>query len=286
MWPRPGWKQVSKQKLRDAASHDSTALVAQHEPGGQPGDEAHASGGRGARNASVGRGRGNHRAASSLQGRLAQRHGSEVRRDRRPRDGPDRSHGTAARGGPANGRTTRSAITPCASATIRASTRSSSACSAKRSRLTVRATNRDCYAQAPWPPPSSWPAKPRLVWHERRAGVVTLEQAASLHFRLFKRQLTSWQLVADECMAKCEEGYLCDVCGGDVEAITDSDLYLRYVVGLARSRNAAHHPRASHPLQSSAGPVHRRSTIFRRSSSMVHSTSAGSIRLTFVSENR
>ena len=34
-------------------------------------------------------------------------------------------------------------------------------------------------------------------------------------------------------MAKCEEGYLCDVCGGDVEAITDSDLYLRYVIGLA-----------------------------------------------------
>lgn len=32
-------------------------------------------------------------------------------------------------------------------------------------------------------------------------------------------------------MAKCEEGYLCDVCGGDVEAITDSDLYLRYVIG-------------------------------------------------------
>ncbi len=33
-------------------------------------------------------------------------------------------------------------------------------------------------------------------------------------------------------MAKCEEGYLCDVCGGDVEEITDSDLYLRYVIGL------------------------------------------------------
>ena len=32
-------------------------------------------------------------------------------------------------------------------------------------------------------------------------------------------------------MAKCEEGYLCDVCGGDVEAITDSDLYLRFVIG-------------------------------------------------------
>ena len=32
-------------------------------------------------------------------------------------------------------------------------------------------------------------------------------------------------------MAKCEEGYLCDVCSGDVEEITDSDLYLRYVIG-------------------------------------------------------
>jgi hypothetical protein len=32
-------------------------------------------------------------------------------------------------------------------------------------------------------------------------------------------------------VAKCEEGYLCDVCGGDVENIWDSDLYLRYVVG-------------------------------------------------------
>ena len=33
-------------------------------------------------------------------------------------------------------------------------------------------------------------------------------------------------------MAKCEEGYLCDVCGGDVEEIVESDLYLRYVIGL------------------------------------------------------
>ena len=41
-------------------------------------------------------------------------------------------------------------------------------------------------------------------------------------------------------MAKCEEGYLCDVCGGDVEEITDSDLYLRYVVGLADPEVVAH----------------------------------------------
>lgn len=32
-------------------------------------------------------------------------------------------------------------------------------------------------------------------------------------------------------MAKCDEGYLCAVCGGDVAEITDSDLYLRYVLG-------------------------------------------------------
>jgi hypothetical protein len=33
-------------------------------------------------------------------------------------------------------------------------------------------------------------------------------------------------------MAKCEEGYLCEVCGRDVEGLADSDLYLRYVIGL------------------------------------------------------
>lgn len=33
-------------------------------------------------------------------------------------------------------------------------------------------------------------------------------------------------------MAKCEEGYLCDVCSGDVEGLADSDLYLRYVIGM------------------------------------------------------
>jgi len=33
-------------------------------------------------------------------------------------------------------------------------------------------------------------------------------------------------------MAKCDEGYLCGVCGGDVENVTDSDLYLRFVIGL------------------------------------------------------
>jgi hypothetical protein len=35
----------------------------------------------------------------------------------------------------------------------------------------------------------------------------------------------------EKSMVACEQGYLCDVCGADVEAITESDLYLRYVLG-------------------------------------------------------
>jgi hypothetical protein len=32
-------------------------------------------------------------------------------------------------------------------------------------------------------------------------------------------------------MSRCEQGYLCDVCGGEVAEMVDSDLYLRYVLG-------------------------------------------------------
>ena len=32
-------------------------------------------------------------------------------------------------------------------------------------------------------------------------------------------------------MAACDQGYICEVCGKDVEAIIESDLYLRYVLG-------------------------------------------------------
>jgi hypothetical protein len=50
-------------------------------------------------------------------------------------------------------------------------------------------------------------------------------------------------------MAGCEQGYLCDVCGEDVEAITESDLYLRYVVGdvdpLSLSRQRERHIRCN-----------------------------------------
>jgi hypothetical protein len=30
---------------------------------------------------------------------------------------------------------------------------------------------------------------------------------------------------------RCEQGYLCEVCGQEVEGIAESDLYLRYVIG-------------------------------------------------------
>jgi len=33
-------------------------------------------------------------------------------------------------------------------------------------------------------------------------------------------------------MAKCDEGYICDICGQDVAELTDSDLYLRYIIGV------------------------------------------------------
>ena len=32
-------------------------------------------------------------------------------------------------------------------------------------------------------------------------------------------------------MAKCDEGYLCEVCHDEVEGILQSDLYLRFVIG-------------------------------------------------------
>lgn len=37
-------------------------------------------------------------------------------------------------------------------------------------------------------------------------------------------------------MAKCDLGYLCEVCGLEVEDITISDLYLRFVLGEVEAR--------------------------------------------------
>ncbi len=37
-------------------------------------------------------------------------------------------------------------------------------------------------------------------------------------------------------MAKCDLGYMCEVCGDEVEDITGSDLYLRFVIGEIEAR--------------------------------------------------
>lgn len=43
-------------------------------------------------------------------------------------------------------------------------------------------------------------------------------------------------------MARCEQGYLCEVCGDEVAEITDSDLYLRFVIGEIDARSLLSSP--------------------------------------------
>ena len=58
-------------------------------------------------------------------------------------------------------------------------------------------------------------------------------------------------------MAKCDEGYLCCVCGADVEKITDSDLYLRFVIGLLDPELLHAQPEKTHSLQPNFSAIHR-----------------------------
>jgi hypothetical protein len=37
-------------------------------------------------------------------------------------------------------------------------------------------------------------------------------------------------------MAQCDQGYLCEVCGDEVEFVEGSDLYLRYILGEVDAR--------------------------------------------------
>lgn len=37
-------------------------------------------------------------------------------------------------------------------------------------------------------------------------------------------------------MARCDQGYICDVCGDEVDDMADSDLYLSYIIGLVEPR--------------------------------------------------
>lgn len=54
-------------------------------------------------------------------------------------------------------------------------------------------------------------------------------------------------------MAKCDQGYLCEVCGEEVKDITQSDLYLRFILGEIEARqlmNAPERHLACNPTQS------------------------------------
>ncbi|MCR9197452.1 MAG: hypothetical protein NXI04_02300 [Planctomycetaceae bacterium] len=42
--------------------------------------------------------------------------------------------------------------------------------------------------------------------------------------------------LCERVMAKCDQGYLCDVCGEEVDNISESDLYLRFVTGQITSQ--------------------------------------------------
>lgn len=43
-------------------------------------------------------------------------------------------------------------------------------------------------------------------------------------------------------MARCDQGYLCEVCGQEVEEIIESDLYLAYVLGEVRAEELPNRP--------------------------------------------
>lgn len=43
-------------------------------------------------------------------------------------------------------------------------------------------------------------------------------------------------------MARCDQGYICDVCGDEVDEIVDSDLYLGFIVGEIPPEELLAHP--------------------------------------------
>jgi hypothetical protein len=74
-------------------------------------------------------------------------------------------------------------------------------------------------------------------------------------------------------MARCEQGYLCDVCGAEVAEIVDSDLYLRYVLGevrldqlhLSRERHIRCNPATAQFIVDPAFPPQRCDGAFDKS---------------------
>lgn len=43
-------------------------------------------------------------------------------------------------------------------------------------------------------------------------------------------------------MARCDQGYLCEVCGDEVEQLAESSLYLQYILGWITAEALTQHP--------------------------------------------
>ncbi len=86
--------------------------------------------------------------------------------------------------------------------------------------LSHRALNRDGFALGRSTLPSTLPASRR---GSTRWPTCSVERVPARGRVSSGRRLTA--------MALCDEGYRCEVCGQDVEDLTQSDLYLRYVLG-------------------------------------------------------
>jgi hypothetical protein len=67
------------------------------------------------------------------------------------------------------------------------------------------------------------PWRASILCGDQRSIHLILDGLDHRHFNLL---VGTWKLL----MARCEQGYLCDVCGQEVAEIVDSDLYLRYVL--------------------------------------------------------
>ncbi len=89
-------------------------------------------------------------------------------------------------------------------------------------------------------------------------------------------------------MARCEQGYLCEVCGQEVAEITDSDLYLRYVLGevppeelhLLRERHIRCNPALAQYIVDPAFPLLRCDGFFAKETLDAAFVAAEEVRVT------
>ena len=135
--------------------------------------------------------------------------------------------------------------------------------------LSHRALNRDGFARGALDAAKFLAGKPAGCTRWRMYSVLRIVQSCKIEIGLVPRHGIGWSYPVTRrivpasrdrsaaparCrqmrmnMAGCERGYLCAVCGQEVEEITESDLYLRYVLGEVEWERAESLARAAHPL--------------------------------------